>query len=149
MCVLVLGCGEDVFAGLQVLRVTSGQQVTLHSSQCFSLDGASGSGSAATPNQAVNGPADFWFRQEDNDEGIRFKFGSGAATREDKVYRDVFFASSKLDRFVVLSQMEDHYVVAVWGSSECNTCPPDTGESESDPVCGTAEALEAIAQLDN
>ncbi len=123
--VCITGCGEDVFSSLHVLRVTPTLEVSEHASQCSSLDvsfseGSSVSGIAAPSDQRP----DFWFEERSSNDGVAFTFGSGSATREEKLYRNLFYETHKLDRFVVESLMGDHYVVTVWGDTQCDTCAP-------------------------
>lgn len=139
----VLGCGEDVFSGVQVKRVTPALEVSDHADQCSSIDVGGVGGSSAPAFATSDGRPDFWFEQDQSENGVAFKFGSGSATKETKLYRNVFFENGKLDRFVIESLMGDFYVVSIWGSSECNTCPPDA-KTEADGSCGAQEALQFV-----
>lgn len=146
------GCGEEVFSGVQVIRVTPSQEVSLQGARCetFMSDG-SGGGSVAAPTPASptlgGGRPDFWFQEETSDDGITFTFGSGAVTLDSKLYRNLFFETRKLDRVSFKSVQGDHYVVSVWGSHECDSCPPDSriAAANGADVCGAAEALELTA----
>jgi hypothetical protein len=146
----ILGCGEDVVGSLQILRVTPTLEVSAHSSQCSTIDseGETGGTITAVPNANMSGRPDFWMEEERNDDGIVFKFGSGSATKADKLYRNLFFETRKLDRFFFTSAMGDRYVVSVWGATECTgeLCPPDS-EANEGSVCGAAQALEVVAEM--
>lgn len=141
------GCREDVFGGVQVIRVTTLQEVSLHGLRCLPLASEEGSGGAIPVPTSASGRPDFWFEEDTSEDGVTVTFGSGPTTLESKLYRNMFFETGKLDRFIVTSAQGDRYVVSVWGSNECSSCPPDskTSGTAEDGPCGATEALELVA----